>query len=315
MHPHIDEEITFRKLEILLAFMEAGSLGRTAERLGVSSVTVHRALHSLEAGVRCTLFRPEGRNLLPNDAAHALADVARDVLRHMAEGIRSTREVAGYAADRIRIGSLYSLTSGTVPALLMGLKLRKPDIQTELVLGSNADLLLKLRDGVIDAALMGFPEGAGDVETQPLFEDEIFFAAPAGSGHAAQASIDLADCVDERFVSLTEGFVTHSRFVEAFRIAGFTPNVVMKTGDIFSLMNLVGGGIGCTLLPGRVRGVLPREVTLIPLSARYLIRQQISVAFLRTRERDPNLLSLLAACRSFAAEQAASVPAARPAKG
>ena len=121
MLPRIDEEITFRKLEILLAFMEAGNLARAAERLGVSAVSVHRALHSLETGTRCSLFRLEGRNLQPNDAAHALADVAREVLRAMSEGIRSTREMAGYAADRIRIGSLYSLTSKTVPALIMGL--------------------------------------------------------------------------------------------------------------------------------------------------------------------------------------------------
>jgi LysR family malonate utilization transcriptional regulator len=304
MAPHIDEDITFRKLEILLVFLDAGSLGRAAERLGISPVSVHRALHSLETGVRCALFRQEGRNLQPNDAAHALADVAREVLRTMSEGIRSTREVAGYAADRIRIGSLYSLTSGTVPALIMGLKLRKPDIQTELVLGSNADLLQKLRDGSIDAALMGDPEQAPDLETQLLFEDEIFFAARVGSARAAQPSIDLADCADERFVSLTEGFVTTHRFVEAFRVAGFAPSVVMTTGDIFSLMNLVGGGIGCTLLPGRVRPVLPREVALIPLQPRFQMRQRVSVAFLRTRERDPNLLSLLAACRSHAAERA-----------
>ena len=166
MNTRIDEEITFRKLEILLAFIEAGSLGRTAERLGTSPVSVHRALHSLESGVRCALFRQQGRNLLPNDAAQALADVAREVLRTMSEGIRSVREVAGYAADRIRIGSLYSLTSGTVPALIMALKLRKPDIHTELVLGSNADLLLRLRDGAVDAALMGEPEGAPDIESQ-----------------------------------------------------------------------------------------------------------------------------------------------------
>ena len=140
----IDEEITFRKLEILLTFMESGSLGRTAERLGISAVSVHRALHSLETGTRCSLFRLEGRNLQPTDAAHALADVAREVLQVMDRGIRATREIAGYAADRIRIGSLYSLTSGTVPALIMGLRLRKPDIQTELVLGSNNDLLRKL---------------------------------------------------------------------------------------------------------------------------------------------------------------------------
>jgi len=66
-------------------------------------------------------------------------------------------------------------------------------------------------------------------------------------------------------------------------------------------MNLVSGGIGCTLLPGRVRTVLPANVRLIPLQAKYLIRQKIAVCFLRTRERDPNLLALLAASRAHTA--------------
>ena len=38
MLPRIDEEITFRKLEILLAFMETGNLARAADRLGISAV-------------------------------------------------------------------------------------------------------------------------------------------------------------------------------------------------------------------------------------------------------------------------------------
>ncbi len=301
MSIHIDEEVTFRKLEILLAFMDAGSLGRAAERLGVSTVSVHRALHSLEAGVRCTLFRLEGRNLLPTDSAHVLAEVATEVLRSMDAGIRSTREIAGYAADRIRIGSLYSLTSRTVPALIRGLKLRKPDIHTELVLGSNTDLLIKLRDGAIDAALMGQQEDQ-DLESLLLFEDDLFFAAPAVSPYATQSSVDLRSCKDERFVSLSEGFITREKFVEAFRAAEFTPHVAITTGDIFSLMNLVGGGIGCTLLPGRVRDVLPRDVRLLNMEPRYHSLQRMVVTFLRARERDPNLLSLLAASRTYATE-------------
>src|SRR4051794_10219925 len=190
MLPRIDEEITFRKLEILLAFLESGNLARAAERFGISAVSVHRALHSLETSTRCALFRLEGRNLQPTEAAQVLAEAAREVLRSMADGISATRNVAGYAADRIRIGSLSSLTSGTVPALIMGLKLRKPELQTELVLGSNSDLLRKLRDGVVDASLMGQPEDAADVESQVLFEDDIFFAAPAGSRHDGQSEID-----------------------------------------------------------------------------------------------------------------------------
>ncbi len=302
MHLHVDEEITFRRLEILLVFMEAGNLARAAERLDISTVSVHRALHSLETGARCALFRLEGRNLLPTDAAKALADVAREVLRTMSDGIRATREVAGYSADRIRIGSLYSLTSRTVPKVIMAMKLRKPDLHTELVLGSNADLLQKLRDGAVDAVLMAIPKEAPDVESEPLFEDDIFFAAPIGSRYAEMEEVDLGACAQERFVSLSEGFVTYSGFLESFRIADFTPDVVMRTGDIFSLMNLVSGGVGFTLLPGRIRGALPHNVRLIPLQTRYLVRQTIAVNFLRTRERDPNLLALLAVCRTSKAE-------------
>ena len=297
MRHRISEEITFRKLEILLAYMQAGNLTRAAELLDVSAVSVHRALHSLEEGMRCTLFRHEGRNLLPTDAAQVLAEVARDVLKLMADGVNATRQAGGYAADSIKIGSLYSLTIKTVPTLLIGIKLRKPDLQTELVIGSNADLLQKLRQGTIDATLMAIPEDEADLESIPLFDDDIYFAAPVGSKYAHLDCVDLSACAGERFVSLTEGFATYTGFMEAFRIARFTPDIVMKVGDIFSLMNLVSGGIGCTLLPGRVRDVFPHKVQLIPLQPRFLMRQHIGLNFLRTRERDPNLLVLASVCR------------------
>ncbi len=297
MADRISEEITFRKLEVLLAYLQAGNLTRTAELLDVSTVSVHRALHSLEDGVRCPLFRHEGRNLIPTDAARVLAEVAREVLAAMNDGIRATREAGGYSSGRIRIGSLYSLTIATVPRVIIDLKVRRPELQAELVLGSNADLLHKLKQGEIDAALMAVPEAEADVESLTLFEDDIFFAAPAGSRYAGIAAVDLRDCADERFVSLGDGFVTFNGFVEAFRIAGFTPNVVMTVGDIFSLMNLVSGGVGCTLLPGRVREVFAGKVQLIPLQPAYRMRQTIGLNLMRTRERDPNLLALAAVCR------------------
>lgn len=294
---HIDEDISFRKLEVLLAFLETGNLARAAERLGTSTVSVHRALHSLEEAMRCMLFRHEGRNLIPTDAAHVLSEVARDILRLMAEGISTTRAAGGYSADQIRIGSLYSLTIKTVPTLLVAMKVRKPELQTELVLGSNVDLLKRLGQGTIDAALIATPEGVPEIVSATLFEDDIYFAAPIGSRYAGLDAIDLRACASESFVSLTEDFATYHGFKEAFRIANFMPNVVMKTGDIFSLMNLVSGGIGCTLLPGRVRDFFAHKVELIPLQPKYRMRQTIGISFLRARERDPNLLALLAICR------------------
>ncbi len=296
MGNRISDDITFRKLEILLAYMEGGNLNAAARMLDISAVSVHRALHSLEEAMSCQLFSLQGRNLIPNEAAQVLAGVGRDVIQLMADGIAATRSAAGYSADHLKIGSLYSLTTGTVPNVIIGIKLRKQELETELVLGSNADLLHKLRQNAIDAALMAVPDDP-DVESIPLFEDEVFFAAPAGSPYAGMVEVDLRDCAGEKFVCLRDGFVTFSGFQEAFRIAGFAPSIVTRVGDIFSLMNLVGAGIGCTLLPGRVRHVFGDRVQLIPLKGDTPLRQSIGLHFLRVRERDPNLLALAAVCR------------------
>jgi len=297
MRSQVSDEITFRKLEILLAYMEGGNLNAAARMLDISAVSVHRALHSLEEGTGCQLFSLRGRNLVPLEAAQVLAEVSREVLALMAEGIAATRRAAGYSADSLRIGSLYSLTTGAVPEVIVGIKLRKPALTTELVLGSNADLLHKLRAGAIDAALIAVPAPEPDIESIPLFEDDVFFAAPVNSRYAGLSEVDLRDCAREKFVSLGAGFVTYQGFQEAFRIAGFAPIVTMRVADIFSLMNLVSAGIGCTLLPGRMRGVFGDKVQLIPLKRDYRLRQTIGLSFLRVRERDPNLLALAAVCR------------------
>ncbi|MBD8533092.1 MULTISPECIES: LysR family transcriptional regulator [unclassified Massilia] len=297
MRSQISEEITFRKLEVLIAFMEGGSLNGAAELLGISVVSVHRALHSLEESLACQLFGHKGRNLIPTQAARELADASREVIKLMGDAVAAARETAGYSSGHLKIGSLYSLTNSTAPDVIFDIKLRRPELQTELVLGSNADLLHKLKHNAIDAALMAVPELDPDIVSIPLFDDDIFFAAPAGSPYAHEAAIDLRACAGEKYVSLSEGFVTYHGFVEAFRVAGFAPSVVMQVSDIFSLMNLVSAGLGYTLLPGRVRDVFGDKLQLIPLKPEYRMRQTIGVNFLRVRERDPNLLALAAACR------------------
>ncbi len=43
-----------------MMFMAKGNIARTAEAMKLSSVSVHRALHTLEEGVGCPLFVHKG---------------------------------------------------------------------------------------------------------------------------------------------------------------------------------------------------------------------------------------------------------------
>ncbi|MGV7206860.1 LysR family transcriptional regulator [Oxalobacteraceae bacterium A2-2] len=296
----IDEEITLKKLEVFLAFMRHGSLARVSEELQQSTVSVHRALHSLEQGLRCPLFRREGRNLSPTPAAYAFAKHAQRAVTECEDGIRKVREIAGFNSARIRLGSLYSLTLRCVPQLMIGVKLRRPEVQMDLTLGSNHELLRSLEDGRLDAVVIGLQAPLDDPQlvAVPLFEDEVRLAAPANSPYAGRSHVDLKELRHEPFITLGDGFVTSDSYGHAFRQAGFVPDSTLRVGDIFSLINLVGGGMGYSVLPNRV-AEFSNRIELIPLDARYSSHQTITLLLPRARERDPNLLALAAECRMY----------------
>lgn len=296
----IDDAITLKKLEVFLAFMALNNMARVAEMLGQSTVSVHRALHSLEEALRCPLFKREGRNMIPLQTAYTFAEYARRSINECEEGVRKVREAAGFNAARLKIGSLYSLTLRYIPQLLVGLKLRKPELDIDLTMGSNRELLQSLVDGQLDAIVIGLHgehDGNGLVAV-PIFHDDVFLAAPLHSPYAGKAQVDLQDFRAEKFVTLTEGYATSDDFKYCFERAGFIPDIAMRVKDIFSLINLISAGIGYSLLPGRIGEFSPR-IELIPLDPKYTTRQQITLLLLKSRERDPNLLALAAECRMY----------------
>lgn len=299
----IDSELTIRKLEIFLGFMEKRNIARTAEMLGISGVSVHRALHSLEDVLRCPLFVPDGRNLRPLPAARTLAHYAEELLLVIRRTIDATREAAGYGRGRMKLGCLYSLTTELVPQLIMGLKRRRPEMEIDLSMNSSRNLLSQLGEGQLDAILVSLPgtkvELAG-LETMPLFEDTFYLAVPLSSSLKLKEPVELADLKNEKFVTMNDGFATAQRFRDAFSEAGFEPVVVTRLNDIFSLMNMVQAGIGLSLVPGRIGKVFGNSVRLAGLAEKYRKKQMVALIFQKNRERDPDLLALVAEARMIA---------------
>ncbi|WP_034916963.1 MULTISPECIES: LysR family transcriptional regulator [Erwinia] len=302
----IDLDITFRKLDIFMAFMHRGNIARTAEALGISSVSVHRALHTLEEGIRCPLFILQGRNLVPLPAAHTLFQYSQQVMDIMSHGVEETLKTAGIGLGRVRLGTLYSLTLDTVPQLIMGMKVRRPSVEFDLTMDSNEALLGKLKSGVLDAILISLNDSVIDrhrFEVLPLFEDDIFLAAPTSEVLDTRHKADLRDFRHHKFVSLAEGFATYHGFQEAFHLAGFEPDIVMRVNDIFSMLSLVQAGVGMTLIPGRMKRVYENSVQLLELEALYQMRQTLAIIFERNREHDPNLLALAAEGRMYSLQR------------
>lgn len=292
--------ITLRKLEIFLSYMQNRNIAQTAEALDISKVSVHRTLHALEEDLRCALFIHQGRSLFPLDSANVLEEQSMLLLEQFERCIHLTRAASNEKASKLKIGVLYSLAIETVPKLIMGLKQRRPNIEVELSMASNQKLLGLLNTQMVDAILISIPESydSARFETLPIFDDEIYLAVPTQFPVISSAPVDLTHYREQKFISLTEGFATFNGFQEAFRIAGFKPDIVMQVQDIFSLMSLVSSNMGCGLLPGRMGALFSDKVRLLPLEKRFQMQQHIALIFPRNSEH--NLLPLIAECRMYA---------------
>ena len=277
---------------------------KTADELQLSSVSIHKALHSLEAGIGCPLFIKEGRQLKALPAAIYLAEASVDLLDDVERVLKKTRAKAGVESGQIRLGSMYSLTANIIPRIIMGTKIRRPDLDIDLYLGSNEDLMKKLTEGNIDAVVIAAPidNSLEGIEIIPLFEDQLFFAS-SKNNKPKEGDIDLSKYESEKFLTLQDGFATTSGFYDAFKLAGFKPNVVMKVGDIFSLMNMVSGNMGKTLLPGRVRALMGDAIEFTPLLPKYQVTQRIALMYLQANESNPNILALAAEARMLHRKQ------------
>lgn len=298
----IDDELTLKKIQIFLAFMRCGNLTKTAIEMQISNVSVHKALHSLESALRCPLFKHEGRSLIPLKSAYVLQENAQKLVQDMITTVNKTREAAGFAAKVLHLGSLYSLTVNTIPNVISRLKLRRGELDIQLLLSSNLDLVKKLKSTELDAIIVALNATTDDpdFESLPMFEDKIFLAVNKNSALANMYEVDLASLKDETFLTLSKGFATRSDSDEVFENAGIDPKVFLEVSDIFTLISMVSTGVGLALLPGRISTIHESSVKLIPLKGAKQIKQEIGLVFLKSKERDPNLLALIAECRMFA---------------
>ncbi len=164
---------------------------------------------------------------------------------------------------------MYSLTIETIPQLIIGFKLRKPEIEIDLIIGSNQELLAQLEHDQLDAMLISISDSSLDknlFEVLPLFEDDLFIAGPIDSPLLAKPDVSLQDLQEQNFIALSEGFVTYHSLNKAFASTNFKPHISMYVNDIFSLINLVQAGVGFSLLPGRMKTAYLNTVNLRKVS-------------------------------------------------
>ena len=110
--------LTLHRLELLLAALDEGGIGRAARARNISQPAVSEHLKGLEAHFGVPLFERRGRSVRPTAGARLIEPYARQVVGLLRGAERATADFRGLRGGSLTVGA--STTPGTylVPAVL-----------------------------------------------------------------------------------------------------------------------------------------------------------------------------------------------------
>lgn len=209
-----------------------------------------KLLYRSRYGIQLT---PEGEQLYPS--------IQNSVMQYESMR-RKANKINGLDSGIIRIGTVSSVSCHWLPGLIRQFWQEHPNIQLILHQGDYSSIQEWVRTGEIDFGFVN-PRSVKGMETIVIKSDEFRAILPLNHQLASRQSLSLNDLSKEHFLLLEEG--AYNEPLEAFRIAGLTPNIRLRVHDDYSILSMVEQGLGISLLTELVLHKTNYQIAILPI--------------------------------------------------
>ena len=261
------------QLRTFLAVAATGSLSQAARQLHIVQPALSRQIRLLEDEVGSPLFVRHARGMRLTDAGELLSEHARRALRELDQARTEIASLAGEVSGHVVLGMLPSV-GGTVAARFTS-RLRRecPRVALRVVSGGGGYLLKWLESQEIDLAVVYEPSAPSHLDIRPLLEEPLHLIGPAAA--ALPASVTMAMLADLPLVLPSAQHALRLLIDRAAAAAGVALSVIVEADSMEMQKELVGAGIGWTVLPAAALGHDPDVVwfSVREIAAPYLVRR------------------------------------------
>src|SRR5918994_6240711 len=192
---------TVKQLQYLVALRQHGHFGRAAEASFVTQSTLSAGLRELETLLGVTLVERTRRVVRFTPLGERVADKAVRVLRESEELAELARAEGQPLHGELRMGVIPTIAPFLLPAMLPRLRIQWPALKLYLREETSQAACEALHRGQLDCVLLALPYGCGDIDSAPLFDDQLFVAYPRGEAPGDEM-IDVGSIDENRMLLL-----------------------------------------------------------------------------------------------------------------
>ena len=241
--------MNLRDLKYLIAVADHRHFGRAAAASFVSQPTLSTQIRKLEDELGVALIERAPRKVMLTPIGVEIVERARRVVSEVEQMKEAARRSQRPEAGTVRLGIFPTLGPYLLPHVIPPIRERYPDLQLLLVEEKSDELLARLRDGRLDAAILAMPVHDDQLHHEYLFEEPFLLAVPEQHRLARQADLNVDDLASENLLLLEEGHCLRRQTLDVCQLAGANEKSEFRATSLETLRQMVAANVGITLLP------------------------------------------------------------------
>jgi DNA-binding transcriptional LysR family regulator len=266
----VGRRMKLRDLHVFMTVVQAGTMGKAAQRLNTGQPAVSRSIADLEHALGVRLLDRDRQGVEPTPHGRALLDCGVAVFDDLRRGVRDLEFLADPTTGEVRIGCNPFLAAGFVSAVVDRLSERYPRMAFHLVTGETETLYRRLNERDVDflIAILRAPIANERLEFETLYEDPLIVATGVQSPWARRRKIALFELVNESWVLAPPEATITSLFNQAFLANGLPcPRATVVAVPPEVRISLLTTGRFLSVLPTSVLKFFSRrtEVKILPV--------------------------------------------------
>jgi DNA-binding transcriptional LysR family regulator len=259
--------LELRHLRHFQAVVDELHFGRAATRLAVAQPTLSVSIRQLEGLLGVRLFDRHTRHVTLTDAGRTLDAAARRLLHDLERAVETTQQTHAGRIGVLRVGFGPTLMLSTVADVVTAFRRQHPGVRLDLRELPASEQLTAIVAGDLDVGVVRGAEADPRLHVEPFAREPLVVALPRHHRLAKAARVPLSSLAGDPWVLFPRAIAPklHEHVIGLCRQAGFTPNVVQESREVYTTVGLVGAGVGVTIVPETVQRMSWEGVVYKPI--------------------------------------------------
>ena len=239
--------ITLKQLRYFEAVAHHRHFGHAAEACAISQPALSVQIKELEQNLQTPLFDRGGRNITLTSFGVDFAPRARAIL----QGVDELQDMARASKDglmgRLRIGIIPTIGPYLLPSIITKLTRMNPALDIHVRETMTPRLITELTEGRIDTAIVALPVSEPSLTEVTLFDKKFMLVRPEADRDKPIPS--SAHLNEMKLLLLEEGHCFRDQALSFCDMQSETAREGLDASSLSTLVQMVGAGIGVTLIP------------------------------------------------------------------